>query len=492
MASYNMLKEGLDSGNPAAFQTFVEFVEDLLYVGAMDSNFSEFQKYCIAAKSMPTHYTESVDSMAVAVEGNSICLNINPVNVVDYTKNEDQVLFILAHEMKHVLLGHLVKYVDLLKTDVLKEIINLAGDYEVNESIIGELSRRGKSLSCVPKDCIYSKTILPFTDCTEYTLKSRINDMPGTPADAVFHLVEEKVTRVLGYNFSEMLYHCAINRTTFADEIKVVAYGGKSKIFKVKDVSEARDFCRRLNNYLEDKILPILIIPEDSLYTSRDGEDLLGKIKDTFRVLAGGSRASFMEGDATTEVSNISVPSRVNWTNVLKNRVKVISQGIQYSKKRINRRQPYRLDLSGKIRRHKLNIVVAIDESGSISNEEYIYFMSELKSILTSVECSLTFMRFTAEIMEKLEVEGKLDFNKLFNVDKYTRYVGGTCFQPIFDELNNDKRVDLNSTLLVILTDGEAEDTVDFGKVKNGLWVLPRGCTLSCNENSRNVFSVHE
>lgn len=491
MVSYNTLKKGLESGKPDAFQTFVDFFEDLLYMGTMDSNFPEFQKCCIAAKSMPIYYSEDIDTMQVVAEGNSLCLYVNPVNIVAYTKNREQILFIFAHEMKHILLGHLVKYVELLKVDVLQVIINLAGDYEVNESLISELRRSNRSLSCVPRDCIYSKTILPFTDCTEYTLKRRVNSMVGTPADAIYHLIEEKVTRVLGYNFSDMLYYCGINRTTFVNEIKTVAYGGKSKVFKVSDTSEAQDLCKRLNNYLQDRLVTILAFSEDSLYTSRDGEDLLDKIKGTFNIIAGGTFVGTLDSESGIKVSNIQVPPEVNWVGVLRNRSRSISQDIRFSKKRINRRQPYRLDLSGKLKKYKLNIVVAIDESGSISDEEYLYFMSELRSILLSVECSLSVIRFTAVVRQRFDVKTKVDFDNLFSVDNYVRYFGGTSFQAIFDELNNDNNLDLNSTILIVFTDGQAEDNVDFGKVKNRLWVLTRGCSLSCRDYSSNIFPVH-
>ena len=65
---------------------------------------------------------------------------------------------------------------------------------------------------------------------------------------------------------------------------------------------------------------------------------------------------------------------------------------------RRNRRQPNRLDLRGEIRNHKSEIAVAIDISGSISNEDFKQAIKEVLSIVKNYNHEITIIECDKEV----------------------------------------------------------------------------------------------
>ena len=60
---------------------------------------------------------------------------------------------------------------------------------------------------------------------------------------------------------------------------------------------------------------------------------------------------------------------------------------------RRNRRQPNRLDLRGELRGHKAEIAVALDTSGSISDEEFKQAIKEVLQIVKNYNHEITYYR---------------------------------------------------------------------------------------------------
>lgn len=198
------------------------------------------------------------------------------------------------------------------------------------------------------------------------------------------------------------------------------------------------------------------------------------------------------------EVKKIIYKTEVPWQSVLKNRVASKSTEKETSKKRINRRQPTRLELSGKMPKKCLNLFIAIDESGSIGNDEYSYFWSEILAIAKTFSCTLRIIEFTSTVesytvMTHREVKRLNKKSMVFG----SRFYGGTCFQPVFDLVDKETR-NGDPFMLVVFTDGEGEDHVDFHNIKDRQWVLVGSRTgkayerLSCrkNELEKNVYGV--
>lgn len=137
---------------------------------------------------------------------------------------------------------------------------------------------------------------------------------------------------------------------------------------------------------------------------------------------------------------------------------------------RRNRRQPERLDLRGHLRGHRVEIAIAIDISGSISNEEFKQAMKEVFQIVKEYKHAVTIIECDQEIRRVYEVKSLKDLQNRFASQ------GGTLFNPVFSYLNK-KKVDL----LIYFTDGKGEQRLkSIPRQYQVLWVLSgRGEQLS-------------
>lgn len=140
---------------------------------------------------------------------------------------------------------------------------------------------------------------------------------------------------------------------------------------------------------------------------------------------------------------------------------------------RRNRRQPDRFDLRGQLRSHKANIAVALDISGSISDEEFNQAMKEILSIVKNYNHEITIIECDSEIRRVYKVKSAKDIKARMKIR------GGTRFTPVFKYANTKK-----IHLLVYFTDGKGEEKLlTIPKGYKTLWVISgRGDTLSLKE----------
>ena len=137
---------------------------------------------------------------------------------------------------------------------------------------------------------------------------------------------------------------------------------------------------------------------------------------------------------------------------------------------RRNRRQPNRLDLRGELRGHKAEIAVAIDISGSISDEEYKQAIKEVLNIVKNYNQEITIIECDKEIRRAYKVKSVKDVKERIATG------GGTKFSPVFEYANNKK-----INLLVYFTDGKGEEKLNvMPRGYKVLWVISgRGDKLS-------------
>lgn len=149
-------------------------------------------------------------------------------------------------------------------------------------------------------------------------------------------------------------------------------------------------------------------------------------------------------------------PAKFDWKGYLRRFIG--NSSIVYTKKL---RRKYNKRYSGnpglKIK-FKNNILVGVDTSGSVNNDELKEFMSELCHMhktghkITVAQCDTS-------------LNSVKEFNPKHNWEIHGR--GGTYFQPVIDHFNENKG---QYTALIYLTDGEAYAPENCPK--NTLWVL--------------------
>ncbi len=161
------------------------------------------------------------------------------------------------------------------------------------------------------------------------------------------------------------------------------------------------------------------------------------------------------------------------WNVYLKRFMGAVESDPKKTVTRRNRRQPDRLDLRGQLRSHKAKIVVALDISGSISDEEFNQAIREVFSIVKNYNHEITLVECDHEIRRVYTVKSVKDIKDRMHIR------GGTRFTPVFEFANAQK-----INLLVYFTDGKGEEQLQTKpRGYKTLWVVSgKGDKLSLKE----------
>lgn len=161
------------------------------------------------------------------------------------------------------------------------------------------------------------------------------------------------------------------------------------------------------------------------------------------------------------------------WNLYLKRLMGAVESNNKKTITRRNRRQPDRLDLRGQLRSHKAKIVVALDISGSISDQEFNQAIKEVLDIVNNYKHEIMIIECDSEIRRVYNVKSVKDIKDRINIRGCTR------FTPVFEYANHYK-----VNFLVYFTDGKGEEKLlTIPKGYKTLWVISgRGDKLSLKE----------
>jgi predicted metal-dependent peptidase len=135
-------------------------------------------------------------------------------------------------------------------------------------------------------------------------------------------------------------------------------------------------------------------------------------------------------------------------------------------------------------------IKVAIDTSGSISDNEYKQFLDEIYSIVKSINFNeAELVMFEADVVKTIKINGNPD-KMLKELKKRVGY-GGTILSKAI-QFFNKKPYDLNRSILIVLTDGEfgeldEEDIKVLRRFKKVIFVITKGGTTIYIPKLQNV-----
>ncbi|MBC2727282.1 VWA-like domain-containing protein [Desulfosporosinus sp.] len=161
------------------------------------------------------------------------------------------------------------------------------------------------------------------------------------------------------------------------------------------------------------------------------------------------------------------------WNLYLKRLMGTVESNKKKTITRRNRRQPNRLDLRGQLRSHKAKIVIALDISGSISDDEFNQAIKEVLNIVKNYNHELTIIECDSEIRRVYSVKSVKD------IKERPSNRGGTRFTPVFEYANHNK-----INLLVYFTDGKGEEKLlTIPRGYKTLWIISgKGDKLSLKE----------
>lgn len=362
----------------------------------------------------------------------------NPLNLCRFKLKE--IIYIICHEIDHIVLNHPT---EMVKTNPNKipELFykfNLAADAAVNDRLNNEIAHKNKYLS-EPEGIITSKVL-------------------------------EKMFNLKGVRPLEnyVYYYNLIKNLDLKDDQNPNNYliaGLDGAGMPIDYESDNSTFS------LSDRSSEMEDHNWDDGDTSFNVEDLVKEFINSTASMIGSESRSLMPASFLSQIEKINAPATLSWKQILKKYVGTIVAGKRKTRTRLNRRQPERFDLSGRMDDKIIKIVVAIDTSGSVSNEQFSKIFNEIFAIIATRKKEITVIECDASVQRVYKIEKPSDV-KLKVAGR-----GGTWFSPVIEYVNNDKY--FRDALLIYFTDGYGEEKIPKPKTYRNIWVLTESEYLS-------------
>jgi predicted metal-dependent peptidase len=154
----------------------------------------------------------------------------------------------------------------------------------------------------------------------------------------------------------------------------------------------------------------------------------------------------------------------ISWKQVLRKFIGTIPVPHRTTKTRLNRRQPYRSDLSGQLPKRLVKIVVAIDTSGSMSTDDIEYVINEIFNIVKDYDHKITIIECDAEIGKVYEAK------RVSDVQTKVSGRGGTSFIPVIEYINESGK--FRDALMIYFTDGYGDSEIPKPRTLRNMWVV--------------------
>jgi len=198
-----------------------------------------------------------------------------------------------------------------------------------------------------------------------------------------------------------------------------------------------------------------------------DPEDAKEKVKsmvaDVYESMTEKQRGT-MPGGILEQIQKLLKKPEISWKQVLRKYVGGYPVPYRQTKTRLNRRLPCRADLSGRLPKRHIEIVVAIDTSGSMSNSDITYVMNEIFSIVKDYETKITIIECDAAIGKIYTVK------RISDVSTKVTGRGGTSFIPVINHINETGTY--KNALMVYFTDGYGDSQIPKPRTMRNLWVV--------------------
>ena len=134
------------------------------------------------------------------------------------------------------------------------------------------------------------------------------------------------------------------------------------------------------------------------------------------------------------------------------------------TRSRLNRRQPLRFDLSGARDSKVVKVVVAIDTSASMSDDQLKAVFGEILGILSRHPFELTVIECDSAVQRVYRLDSATD------IPACVMGRGGTAFTPAIRYVNDHRCY--RDALLVYFTDGFGERRIPRPLTYRNLWVV--------------------
>lgn len=344
--------------------------------------------------------TESKQVPTMATDNQHIFYNPDFVE----TLTQNQTMTCVLHELEHILFKHFMRFkISETKNQEEHKLINYALDYAINSIIINELA---------PHD-----NLLQFPEGVLYDEKFK-----GMNAEKILaKLKEEKKNNPKQHQ----------NRM------------GDSSGFGQWD------------DHLSSSQMTNDTMQNTQKATGKGRQDQMNDIdKKLFKAMA--SLDAKDRGDLPAEMQRLvdeyleEMEGKIDWKRYIKKKIQEIGRG-QYTTSRVNRAYlPFGFYLPGQTG-SRAKVALALDTSGSISNDDIVEFLQELRYMLRSMPfLEVVIYGCDAAIHGKARIKGLKNFRN--SINQVLTGGGGTSFLPVFKDLIKSKDKDIKC--LFYFTDG--------------------------------------
>ena len=370
---------------------------------------------------------------AVSYQGLYYDLIINPILLFQHTPEE--ISAIMIHEIYHVCNNHITRGKMLFKKDS-PYMLNIAMDLSINQFIDN-----------LPKDCVHMNNIEKFIPNVDKSLLKEKDNYENYMKIFKDTYNENQETKdFVNQKDSQMQQGSGDGDGGGAGEI----------LDKIKELMENGGLSEG-NNLDDHKMWN----ESDTQAGDQESKNVLKKI---FEDAKNASRGTVPAG-IQKAIDELFAPPTITWQQVLKRYIGTVPVPYKKTITRKSRRQPQRADLRGRLSDHEVEIVVGLDTSGSMSNDDIHYALSEIHAIVKNVKSTVTVVECDAEVTRTYELKKPSD------IQKKTKGGGGTWFAPVFKYIKDQNK---KHVILIYFTDGGGEAYIDKEYIKHfrTLWVL--------------------
>ena len=367
----------------------------------------------------------------VSIDSFPFRMTVNPLLLGLRTLPE--MIYIFCHEIEHIVLNHpadAIKY-NPKKDPRIAHRLNVAMDVSINDRLTADSRLNNFDVIKEPEDVFTSAAL-------RKNFNIHVKDLQAF--DYYFNRISEHNNGIIPNNAIKIIIHNENDKDEIITEPKrkgrvcVPCWTENTDSDEVADIVRkfVSDVCKGMSDYMRGTL------PEHQ--------------KDSLKKLLA--------------------PPTVSWEQLLKRFVGTIPSGHRKTRTRLSRRQPERYDISGSVNDRIIKIVVAIDTSASMSNEDLERVMVEIFDIIGSRKSAVTIIECDAEIQRVYKVSSVKDVS--FDVQGR----GGTAFTPVIEYVNSNRY--FRDAILIYFTDGMGEHSIPRPLTQRLMWVLQdKNCKLS-------------
>lgn len=377
----------------------------------------------------------------------------NPLLLFKFSLKE--IIYIFCHEVDHVVFNHpaeMSKAIRSTGADV-RERFNYAADASVNDMLGREIAR-GKKFLKAPEGAVTSKT-----------LKGKfglVNVAPLQSYRYYFDLI--KGLKIANGDEGPSRGVAPVPGTSGRLVAVRVTSSGESAPRDLESSREGHSEVWSSSSLLTDHAWMVSDVGSFEMSSTEDISEMTRQLLRDVNEMMSEEARSLMPGRFSRAVARAYEPPQIDWAAMFKRYVGTVSAEKVKTRSRLNRRQPLRFDLSGARDSKVVKVVVAIDTSASMSDDQLKAVFGEILGILSRHPFELTVIECDSTVQRVYRLDSATD------IPACVMGRGGTAFTPAIRYVNDHRCY--RDALLVYFTDGFGERRIPRPLTYRNLWVV--------------------